>query len=68
MANKNYQEERVVADLQRKHDLEFREKNITQLRHNAKTAKGDVGHRANGKIDFLVNFCGYNHHYVPKFS
>jgi hypothetical protein len=59
MANKNYDEEQVVRQLNKLHDvfIELGSGNIMLLFGNK--AKGDVGIKSRGKIDFLVNFRGY---------
>lgn len=70
---RDYQEHEVVAQLRRKADLDIDGKIIRELRRFAEEkdshpAKGDVGIKSKGKIDFLVKYCGYTHYYVNKFK
>lgn len=54
---KNYEEGTVVAQLNKKNDLDIKGKQIQVIRTGH--GKGDVGIRSKGKIDFLTNYCGY---------
>ena len=55
---RDYVEHEVVAQLRRKQDLQIIGKQVQE--NTDSHAKGDVGIRARGKIDFLVNYCGYS--------
>jgi len=61
---RGYTEDEVLAKLKRKSDLRVVGKQIQEL----KEGKGDVGIGTKGKIDFLVNYCGYIHIYVNDFK
>jgi len=61
--SRDYEEQKVVKDLQKKHDLDINGKQIRELRDG----KGDVGIKSRGKIDFLIKYCGYVHFMVIKF-
>lgn len=63
---RDYVEHEVVAQLRRKQDLQIIGKQIQE--NTDSHAKGDVGIRARGKIDFLVNYCGYSHMFVKGFK
>ena len=63
---RDYVEHEVVAQLRRKQDLQITGKQIQE--NTDFHAKGDVGIKARGKIDFLVNYCGYNHMFVKGFK
>ena len=60
-----YDESTVVSQLQQKHDIRIQGNNIFCLRGSE--AKCDVGIKSRGKIDFLVNFCGYFFTFVNSF-
>lgn len=62
---KSYDELTVVKQLSRKHDLQITNRQIRELSGNM--AKGDVGIHSRGKIDYLTNYCGYVHFFVPRF-
>lgn len=64
--NRGYVEHEIVNQLNRKADLRIIGKQIQEL--TDERAKGDVGNSTKGKIDFLVNFCGYSHFYVKEFK
>lgn len=69
-----YDEHTVVDDLNRKHDLRVRNGQIQELKthpadiQGAMHARGDVGIKSKGKIDFLCNYKDYVHYYVDKFD
>lgn len=67
-----YDEEQVVADLNRKHDIHIQGKQIMELTNNpgkgGMHSRGDVGIRSKGKIDFLVHYRHYSHFYVASFK
>lgn len=62
--SKNYEESKVVEQLNRKADLRVVGKQIQHL----KDGKGDVGNGTKGKIDFLTKYCGYTYFYVSSFK
>lgn len=62
--NKGYVEHEIVAQLNKKSDLRIVGKQIQEL----KEGRGDVGNGTRGKIDFLVNYCGFNHFFVRDFK
>lgn len=64
--NSKYTEDKVLSDFRRKHDLNIHGHAIQQL--SGPHAKGDVGIKTKGKIDFLTNYCGYAHYYVDSFK
>lgn len=68
---RNYEEDAVVYQLNRKADINITGKQIAELKRfpgeGGQQAKGDIGIKAKGKIDFLVNYCHYSHFYVSKF-
>lgn len=66
MANKNYQEYDVVKALTKKQDIRIQGKQIQEL--SGKGARGDVGIKSRGKIDFLCIHRGFVHMFVPEFS
>lgn len=60
-----YEEHIVLAQLAKKHDIYIPkdgEKTIQLLYGNM--AKGDIGIKTRGKIDFLVNYKGYRTQWV----
>lgn len=65
---KNYTEMEVLGQLKRKADLQIRGKQIQENINPSKGAKGDVGIKSRGKIDFLVNYLGYVHIFVDEFK
>lgn len=71
MAKKEYVEEEVVGHLNRKNDLRVHGKQILELKtHPGKggtPARGDVGIKSKGKIDFLCRYHQYTHFYVDSF-
>lgn len=64
---KGYDEQRVVDQLNRKHDLFIPRgrKNIFML--FGSSAKGDIGIKSKGKIDFLHKYHGYIPTWVTAF-
>lgn len=64
--NKNYKEYDVVAQLSKKSDISINGRIIQIL--SGKGAKGDIGIKSRGKIDFLIHYCGYMKTNVTKFS
>jgi hypothetical protein len=63
---RNYSEASVVDQLDRKADIRIQGKDI-QIQYG-ESSRGDVGIKAKGKIDFLVNYCGYHKREVKKFN
>jgi hypothetical protein len=68
---RKYDEQKVIAQLSKKHDVKIKSNQILVL--NGKSTKGifqpinDLGNKSWGKIDFLVNYCGYVQLFVPEF-
>lgn len=62
---KEYVEYKVVEQLNRKSDLQVSNRQIREV--VGKEAKGDVGIKARGKIDFLTNYCEYTYFTVDTF-
>lgn len=66
-----HDEQKVIAQLSKKHDVKIKSNQILVL--NGKSTKGifqpinDLGNKSWGKIDFLVNYCGYVQLFVPEF-
>jgi len=69
MAKKrNYQEETVVNQLNQKSDLLIpRDRKIVYMLFGS-LAKGDVGIKSRGKIDFLHKYHGYVTSWVTSFK
>lgn len=70
-----YTEGQVVQDLRKKHDLDVdpNRKIIRELKRNSAgkesiPAKGDVGIRSKGKIDYLTRYMGWTHYFVNSFK
>lgn len=61
--HRNYEENEVVKQLNKKQDCRVVGRHIELLTKGI----GDIGIRTKGKIDFLVNFCGYTKYHVAKF-
>ncbi len=64
--NRGYTEDQVLNALRRKNDIRVVGKQVQEL--NSDKAKGDIGNKTRGKIDFLLNYCGYTHFYVSEFK
>lgn len=60
-----YTELQVVEQLQRKADIRISGNNVMIM--SGDRAKGDIGIKSRGKIDFLVNHCGYFYTFVKAF-
>lgn len=69
MARKrNYQEETVVNQLNQKSDILIpRDRKMIYMLFGS-SAKGDVGIKSKGKIDFLHMYCGYVTSWVSSFK
>lgn len=69
---KDYNEQDVVYQLNRKHDIRIYGKQILELKRfpgeGGTSAKGDVGIKSRGKIDFLCGYMQYTHFYVDFFK
>lgn len=71
---RNYDEKTVVDALSRKFDLRVKNGQIQELKRfpadveGATPAKGDVGIKTKGKIDFLCKHHDYVHFYVDRFE
>lgn len=59
--NRNYTEEAVIGELRKKHDISIPQGDKRIIELFGSVSKGDVGIKSKGKIDFLVNYCGYHH-------
>lgn len=71
--SRNYTEQQVVEALNKKMDLRVRNGQIQELKTHpigkgSTPAKGDVGIKSRGKIDFLTRYLDYTHFYVDKFE
>lgn len=64
MKSRNYDEQKVVADLNKKSDIRIANGQVREL----SKGKGDVGIKSRGKIDFLTKYLDYTHFYVEKFN
>lgn len=58
---KNYIESEVVRSLSKKSDISISQGQKQIVENWGPSAKGDVGIKSKGKINFLVNYCGYVH-------
>jgi hypothetical protein len=70
MENKSkYQLSEVLRSLNKKHDCFINGNEVLILNGKSKRypKKHDLGNGSWGKIDFLVNHCGYRKYFVPKF-
>lgn len=70
MARKNkHQVDEVLRSLSRKHDCKVIGRSIYILngKSRSKPATNDLGNGSWGKIDFLVNYCGYTQYRVNEF-
>jgi hypothetical protein len=69
MARKNYSIDEALRTLSQKHDVmvDFNRKSLKILKHDSPHAKHDVGNKSWGKVDFLVNYCGFSLERVAKF-
>lgn len=67
MARKHNEDE-VLYRLRKKQDLRITQnKEILVLGKNGKNKQNDLGNGSWGKIDFLVNHCGYRQYFVKEF-
>ena len=64
---KPYSEHEIVNHLSRKNDLRIGQNRDIQLLYGD-SAKGDIGIRTRGKLDFLINHCGYHAREVKKYN
>lgn len=67
MSNKNYDEATVIKQLSAKHDVRINVQTGTISILRNPYGKGDLGIKSKGKIDFLVNFKGFNTFFTTKF-
>ena len=58
MARKNYQIDEVLRALSKKKDVRIDNKQIFVIVGD--NAQNDLGNGSQGKIDYLVNYCGYS--------
>ena len=63
-----YDEIQVVKALNQKHDCRVNSahKKIEIIKDPH--GKGDLGNKSKGKIDFLLNYCGYQRSFVSSFT
>lgn len=67
MARKHNEDE-VLYRLRKKQDVRITQhKEILVLGKNGKNKQNDLGNGSWGKIDFLVNHCGYRQYFVKEF-
>ena len=64
MARKNYKIDEVLRSLAKKNDCRIDPPIITIM--TGGSSKNDLGNGSWGKIDFLVNHCGFRTIYVTK--
>jgi len=70
-ARKDYNVDEVLSLLRRKHDCRVTGKRVEILNGQGEkpaNRQNDLGNGTHGKIDYLVNHCGYSRSYVGKFS
>ena len=69
MARKNYSVDEVLKQLYRKHDVKIdsNQKIVRVLCNESRTKINDLGNNSWGKINFLVNYCGYYQFFVTEF-
>lgn len=73
MARKIYTEEEVLSKLRKKNDCLVRQEGQTKfvlvLNGQGKRQQklNDLGNGSWGKIDFLINHCGYKQRFVEEF-
>lgn len=69
MARKHYKEDEVLQSLKKKHDVRIIGDTIWVLNGKSKNhpAANDLGNKSWGKIDFLVNYCGYSQYFCYAF-
>lgn len=64
---RNYNEDTVVAQLNKKADLNVNQQTRTIQELEPPYSRRDVGIKSRGKIDFLCGYKDYSHFYVKKF-
>jgi endo-1,4-beta-mannosidase len=69
MARKHYKEDEVLRSLSKKHDVKIDGYTIYVLNGKSKRQpmSHDLGNGSWGKIDYLVNYCGYSQYYINEF-
>lgn len=70
MARKNkYRVDEVLRSLSKKHDVRINGTDILVLngKSKKKPKQHDLGNGSWGKIDYLVNYCGYRQYFVAEF-
>lgn len=67
MSDSKYDEETVVRQLQQKHDIRIDTQQGMISCLLMPWAKGDIGIKSKGKIDFLINHRDYKIQFTPKF-
>ncbi len=64
----NYDEQTVVAQLNKKADIQIDSDSSAIQIIKEPHGRGDIGIKSKGKIDFLTNHCGYWLELVTKFT
>lgn len=68
--SKNYNADEVVRQLSKKHDIrvnnDVKVVEVITGKDNKRPAANDVGNGSWGKIDFLVNYCGWRQIFVDR--
>lgn len=66
--HKNYQEDQIVRQLRKKADINIpADTKYVELLFGS-GAKGDIGIKSKGKIDFLRKHCGYTVYWTTRFQ
>ena len=66
--SRKHQIEKVLRSLGKKQDCRINGTDILVLTGNGKRKKQhDLGNKSWGKIDYLVNHCGYKQYFVSDF-
>ena len=68
MARKNYTIDEVLRALNKKNDCLISETDKIVFILTGKSKKNDLGNKSWGKIDFLVNCCGFGLNRVEEFT
>lgn len=67
---KKHDENQDIRSLSKKKDIRFNFKTYTMeiLNNGANNKANDLGNGSWGKIDFLVNHCGWKRYFVSQFT
>lgn len=60
-------EKTALAALSRKNDIKIDGDHLQILSDENKFKVHDLGNKSWGRIDFLVNYCGYSNYFVEEF-